>query len=814
MGRLNWLVMRFGITNFHKLIYFIYLICYIYRSVYHRKFYHPYNAKFFSYGNFDPMKSLQYINETVLSKFEPQFVTSRVPSHRINLIPDEVAVDCRENSIGAPLEKQCHIAIGYRMCPIEEEYEVLISHVLSELLVTGPNGAFYKTLIAPNLFGGSFGSNTGYHAHMRDTVFVVSLQNISSKDYQMIKDTVDLTINDVIENGFDDDHVQSILNSLELHIKHQTPQFGINLLLSVTAAWNHDAEILNSMNIGKLIEQLRMDIASLPKFLQNRVLKYFRNSRHNVTVRMAPDPEYDEKLTKQENELLAAKVRQLSISDKEQLFRITNELAKEQKEPPQNVHLLPCLTMDDISKNGEELNIQHVKVNKIPTQLTLVDTNDIVYVRGICYANQLNNDEVLLLPLLTHIFARMGTKSYDYRDFDKLLQSKTSGLSFNVYFAEDIGDVNQYQLGVEFGTYCLQKNTANMFDLIKELLLNFQLVGVQRFDVLLEEYVSALTENIPQNGHKYAMYGASSLIHETYQLKDHLNGIKHIEYMRNMQHERDAADILAQLQQIAQKLFTQGAMKYALNMSERSKADVMKSFNSFTDEINYCVDPNKLRAEKLIETKQLLQGANAADGLHHVVSLPVNYCSKSILMVPFKNKFYAPLQILSKILTSKYLLPVVREQNGSYGAGAKLDMNGSFYFYSYRDPRSKETLDVFDNTLTWLRDNWSTIDDQAIFEAKLAVLQGIDAPISAGDKGLREFGHGITSDLFNQFRTRVIDTKKDKLQKAFERYLITNETEYKCQGKCVLGPANDGLQKGEEKWITNQFKTLSFCKSE
>lgn len=246
-------------------------------------------------------------------------------------------------------------------------------------------------------------------------------------------------------------------------------------------------------------------------------------------------------------------------------------------------------------------------------------------------------------------------------------------------------------------------------------------------------------------------------------------------------------------------------MKFALNMSESSKSNVMKTFNSFTEEINACIDPVKLRADKSIPSKQLLRNDDAYDGLHHVVNLPINYCSKSILMVPYKNKSFAPLQILSKLLTSKYLLPVVREQNGAYGAGAKLDLNGTFNFYSYRDPRNRETLDVFDDSLSWLRNNWNTIDDQAIFEAKLALLQSIDAPVAAGNKGLREFHYGITSDIFAQYRNRIINTKKDKLEKLFERYLTTNESQYKCMGKCVLGPANDGLAKNNEKWSINDF---------
>lgn len=398
-----------------------------------------------------------------------------------------------------------------------------------------------------------------------------------------------------------------------------------------------------------------------------------------------------------------------------------------------------------------------------------------------------------------------GTNSYDYRQFDKLVNLKTSGISFHPHFIESITDVNKYEIGVGFSSYCLNENTADMFNLIKELLLNFQLVDVQRFTVLLEEYISSLTADIAQTGHMYAVQGAASLITEALQLKAQLHGIKHIEYMKKMSAEKSPEEILSMLQQTAQRLFGQSTMKYALNISERNKAEVVKKFNGFTEEIKSCIDTTRLRSPKDVDSRQLLKTPDSVTGLHHVVNLPVNYCSKSILAVPYTNKAYAPLQVLAKILTSKYLLPVVREQNGAYGAGAKLDASGTFSFYSYRDPRSRETLEVFDNSLNWLRENWNTIDEQAIFEAKLGTLQSIDAPIAAGNKGLREFNYGITTDMLSKHRNRIINTKKEKLQKIFERYLITNETEYCCSGKCVLGPANDSLQKDGEKWETNDF---------
>lgn len=772
---------------------------------FHRKHYHPSNARVFSYGNFDVQKSLQFVNEEYLSGYEPldSSFSKVLPQERWTEAK-EAEITCRFDTIGAPIERQCQMAIGYVVADITNAYEILLLHVLSELLVKGPNSSFYKTLIEPNVIGGSFGQSTGFDAQLKDTTFVVALQNINSKDFDMVEKVFNETVDEVIKSGFDKEHVQGILNSIELGIKHQTPQFGLHLLFGVTSAWNHDTNILDSLDIGKHFDNLKRDLND-DGFLQRKVKEYFKDNKHRLTVKMRPDETYETKLKQSEDELLKDKVSKLTDIDREEIFKITNELAKEQKEAPNNIHLLPCLTMNDISKDVDELNIQHVKLNNIPTQLTLVDTNGIVYARGVCHANHLTRDEILLLPLLTQVFSKMGTKSYDYRELDKLINLKTSGISFNLHFAENISDVNRYEIGVGFGSYCLQENTADMFNLIKELLLNFQLIDVQRFAVLLEEYISSLTADIAQAGHGYAVQGAASLITESLQLKAQLNGIKHIEYMKKLSADKSPEEILAQLQQTAQRLFGQCTMKYALNVSEWHKADVMKVFNGFTNEISSCIDPARLRATKDVQSKQLLRTPESITGLHHVVNLPVNYCSKSILTAPYTNKSYAPLLVLSKILTSKYLLPVVREQNGAYGAGARLDLNGTFSFYSYRDPRSRETLDVFDNSVDWLRKNWNAIDDQTIFEAKLSVLQGIDAPVAAGSKGLREFNFGITTDIFSRNRNRIINTKKEKLEKIFERYLITNESEYGCSGKCVLGPANDNLAKDGEKWETNDF---------
>lgn len=238
------------------------------------------------------------------------------------------------------------------MADITDSYEILLLHVLSELLVKGPNSAFYKTLIEPNVIGGSFSHTTGFDAQLKDTTFVVALQNINSKDFDLVEKVFNETVDDIIKNGFDKDHIQSILNSIELGTKHQTPQFGLHLLFGLTSAWNHDTNILDSLDIGKHFDELKRNLKD-EDYLQRKVKEYFKDNTHRLTVKMVPNETYEDKLKKGEDELLKEKVSKLTEADRVKLFEITNQLAKEQKEAPSNIHLLPCLTMDDISKNVE-----------------------------------------------------------------------------------------------------------------------------------------------------------------------------------------------------------------------------------------------------------------------------------------------------------------------------------------------------------------------------------------------------------------------------------------------------------------------------
>lgn len=762
---------------------------------FHQKYYHPSNAKIFSYGNFNLEPTLKFINENYLKNVKSiDSSYSQIPAQKRWSSSKKCHTNCRFDSMGAPIEKQNQLAIGILMNDITNSYETFLINVLTELMIKGPNSYFYKSLIEPNISGG-YNQMTGYDAQLKDTMFVIGLQDVAVEDFSKVEEIFDLTIEKAIKNGFDKNHIESVLHNFELQIKHQTPKFGLGLLFNLTPLWNHDGDLIEAMNVSNLFTKLRENLKN-KNYLQEKVQEYFKNNNHKVILTMSPDVTFEEKFIASEQELLSKKVSAITNEDKKLIYENGIKLAEKQK-ATENLEVLPCLQLKDISKEIEKNSVETKIIENTPTQICSVNTNNITYFQGILDCSKLNNEQKLLLPLLTSVFDQFGTTNYNYRDLDQLINMKTSGISFNVHFTENISNPFEYEIGVGFRSYSLHENTEQMLNIINELMTNFKLDDVKRFEMLFENYLSTLSVGIANSGHQYAMHSSSGLITDGSQLKESLFGINHIEKTKKLLKEQKPEEILAKLAEIAKLVFVKENLRCALNVSEENTENVIKKYKNFLNSIPGQNSNNnqgvKWNSSKLLDS--VCQ--------HYVMNIPVNYCAKSFMTTSYKSKEFSSLRILAKILSAKYLLPVVREQNGAYGAGAKISTDGIFSYFSYRDPNSVKTLNVFDESNVWFNDYLNKIDDQILFEAKLGVLQQIDCPIGSGEKSMELFKQGITHEIFANHRKEIMSITKSDLENVNEKYLKENES--KVVGKVVLGPENTDLLNYSKKW--NVFKT-------
>lgn len=639
---------------------------------FYKKYYHPSNARFYSYGNFPLLPTLKYLNDEYLSKCDPiETSFSEVTSHKRWSEPRTQLIQGRFDEMGAPIEKQNKIAVGYLTNDVTDVNETMLLHVLTELLYRGPNSKFYANIIEQNISGGYLQS-TGFESSMKDTMFVVGFQDVDKADLPKVEKLMHKTIDDVIEKGFDTDHVNSVLNSYELSLKHQSAKFGLNLLFTLTAALNHDADLIKYLKFEQSLVEIRSNIAKDPKYLQKKVKEHFKDNNHRLTMTMTPDVEYEKKIDEEEEKVIAAKVEALTEDDKEKVFSNCQKLAEAQKKKD-NSNVLPSLTLHDVQYPPHPYHMEFFNVAGISTQVVTTNTNQVTYVRGMYNAIDILPDHKPLLPLLACVINQMGTLTHDYRTFDKYVHSITSGINFNVISAESIHDVMAYNVGLTFGSYCLDKNIPAMFEIIHDLITKFNFDDTKRFEMLLGNYVSSLSVGVAENGHAYAIKGASGLVSHSCNLSANLFGIEHITFMKNLVKSGSPYDILYQLDAIADHIFNNCNLKCAINTSPTTFASCMDHFTRFIQ--------NSTNPEQIYLPPMMPSGILPPLNVHKVMSIPVNYCAKSFLTVPYMHPDSAALQVLGKVLSSKYLIKMIREKNGAYGGGVKIGKDGMFSFY-------------------------------------------------------------------------------------------------------------------------------------
>lgn len=528
--------------------------------MFHKKHYHPSNSRIYSYGNFPLSPTLKYIDSEYLSKyaFSPPTHTV-VPKQKRWTSPKREDILCRYDSLGEPIIKQNTISISFLVTDTTNIYDTFVMHFLTELLIKGPNSPFYKSLIEPN-FSGGFTASTGFDNQPRDSIFTVGLQGVMKSDFEKVIKIFDETIDNVIKKGFEPQHIESVLHRYELSIKHETNNFGLNLLFSVSSLWNHTENILGHLHANKLIEKLKSDLNKDPNFLQNLVQKYFKENNHKLILTMTADKEFDTKLSNEEKQLIKNKIKGLSEKDKQIIYEKGLELQAQQNQLSKT-ELLPTLAIDDISSELEKVEKIKISLNNVQTQINKVNANGIVYFKGILNTNDLSPEQQMLLPLFCYVIHKLGTDKMDFKQFDNLVSRKTSGLNFNSHIGESLFHLHTYEPGLYISSYSLEKNVESMWDIWNQIFTIKQMKDVQRFQMLVQLYMSNLTQGIADAGHIYAMQAASGLVSGSGYQVELLSGLHHISYMKRLLHTSNYRAMLDEIVNIARILFDRNKMR-------------------------------------------------------------------------------------------------------------------------------------------------------------------------------------------------------------------------------------------------------------
>lgn len=734
-------------------------------QAFHRRYYHPGNAWFYSYGNLPLAEHLRRVEAAVLQKLPPREVDSRVPVETPLTGPRQ-ETEAYPIDAGEPTANKAIVQLAWLTCDINDSFERLALTLLSSLLLGNAGAPLYRALIESRL-GGGIAPGSGYQDDNRSTYFAIGLQGTEAERSAAIAELIDKTLRDIVENGFPKDRVEGVIHRLEFshrEVSGDRYPHALGLLMRMIGPWLHGDDPLSPLRLDDTLQRLRTELAK-GDFFESRIRRWLLDNPHRVTLTLFPDPELPQRQEEQTRRRLDAIAAELDDSRKTTIVAEAAALQKVQEES-EDLSCLPTLQVADIPREEPETVCRIENIAGEPVRLFPQPTNGICYFTAHLPINTLNASQRLLLPIWCSVITQMGAAGHDYVAMAERMEAHTGGISFAIEVLDHPEDPHRFEPLVALRGKALRRKQKELFAILADYCSAPDFSDIVRLRDVLKQLKVAFENAIPGNGHLYALRAGSAHLSAASRLREDFYGFSLLQRLRALVDSDDTSlrQTAAALQQLGQQLTGRGRLRCAITAEEEDFAAVRPPLESFLQHLPMAAACHAFPPGEFSPDPAHLGWAG---------SVPVAYVTRTFATVPYTHPDAAPLMVLARLLRAEYLHREIREKGGAYGGQVSYDPEaGIFAMLSYRDPHLVRTLKVFDDAVAWAVRGDYTAD--ALREALLSTFSAIDRPIAPGSRGGREFANqrqGLTLQMRQQLRERLLAVGTVDLQRVAATYL-------------------------------------------
>lgn len=780
---------------------------------FHQRHYHPSNSKILTYGNTPVEEHLAIVGKELERFSKIEAVQENKLPKTYNNGPEEITVTGPVDQM-MPMDAQNRTSVAWIMGDSNNTQESFALNIATSLLTDGYGSPMYRALIESGL-GTDFSPNSGYDSHTAKSIFALGLNGVSDENLPKVKETIFDALRGALADGFDQKKVDGMLHQLELALKHKTAKFGINLVQSVQGKWFNGKDPFDSLKWNSIVEQFRRDYAK-PRYLEKLLEKYLLTDNHLVYT-MKPSQGFADELAAEEAGRLQQKIaeevakRGSPESAYEHLRKQELALVEEQDAGrTQPLDCLPMLSTTDIPRKQKDITLRDSKIKQAKVQWREAPTNELTYFRAIAPFEGLPDELRMLVPLFCDAIMRIGTRSKSMEEIEDLIKLKTGGISVGYHSVGTPFDLSLAEEGIALSGHAFDRNIPAMYELLQTVLMETDFESPKAHKMLkelLQSGASGAVDAVAGSGHMYAAMYANAGLKLNGKMAEQTGGLTQVKLITSLAAAEDNEEAM---QQLIQKLKAIQAMAV-----HRIKTNMRVSLTCGVDSAG----PNERALQEFLSSTSAVT-LDAPDvtltpdttpypssgKIFFNMPFQVSYSALCLPTVPYIDPSGAGYNILTALLTHKHLHHEIREKGGAYGAFAyNRAVNGVFTLSSYRDPNPENSLRVMQEAGKWALDrSWT---DQELEEAKLTIFQGLDAPQSVSSEGLLRFEIGITPEMEQERRERLLDVTKEDVRSAAGKVIEGLEA-----GKgnfVLLGPRKPFI-KEEDGWkVEDMAKELA-----
>ena len=743
-------------------------------QAFYKTHYHPSNAIFMTFGNIPASEHQEKFEALALKEFKKLDVHIAVEDEQRFKHPARVTetypLDEEDSS------EKSHVVMGWLLGKSTNLADMYKAQLLAGVLLDNSASPLMQALETTGL-GRSPSPLCGLEDSYREMSFMCGLEGCLEDSTSDIEALILKTLEDIAENGIDQDKVEAALHSLELHqreISGDSYPYGLQLILAALSTATHRGDPIELLDIDPVLAQLKQDIQD-PAYIPRLIREYLLDNPHRITLTVNPDPTLADKMASDEAEKLADIKAHLDETEIQAIIERAAQL-KQRQEEEDDPSVLPKVTLDDVPAEitwpeSHSLDLQLQEKYSAPAHFFAQGTNGLSYQQIILTMPELDDPAKQLLPYFTSCVPELGIADKSYLEVQALQSAIGGGINVHSTIRSNIDDEQAFDSFLVLSSKSLYPQQHATSELLRDTLLDCRFDEHQRIKELMEQISSRKEQSITSQGHSLAVGIACSKMSPIASMNYLSSGMAGIHHLKQLIGDfKDSAKLAEFCDGFAQlhKQIINAEKQFLLISEEKEREALITGIsNAWQDTVTETPSGQGFTLPAMRDTVREAWLANTQ----------VNFCAMAFPTVPVGHDDAAALTVLGGFLRNGFLHRTIREQGGAYGGGATQDSGtASFRFYSYRDPRLIETLEDYKRSIDWMLE--SKHEYRALEEAILGVISSLDKPSSPSGTAKQAFYNelfGRGKEQRANFRQKILEVNIEQLQSVTEKYLANQQ---------------------------------------
>lgn len=694
---------------------------------FHKRFYHPSNARIFLDGNVVIKDVLKHLDD-VFSEYGRIEVKTDIG------IQEPVSRKVRMSYASTTTENKAFLVKGWAAGTFKDSVHTHALDILADYLCGSNESPLKKTLLDRQLCK----DVSMFHFDYQVMPLILILKNTSNAKLDECRKMIEETLRRIVREGADTIRFNALINRDEFserELNTGRPK-GLYYFSRILRQWLYGGNPVDALGITRIYDSLRkgVDNGFFEEMIENLILK----NNHHVEIVLEPNPTLA--ATNAERDRMKMFAIRAQMSDV-QIAAVKDGLKqlKEYQNRVDNVEdiaKIPCLKSKDLPTEASPLGASITERDGVTIVKSKAPVDKIFYMSFYFPLKQFRETELVKIPLFARLHGKLKTLNHSALELQTLEATNVGRITYSTEATS-----RGWYLKVSMTALLAKKDIA--LAILKEQLLETLFEDEKEISAVLHQKRLAAERNVSDDGRAFGLRVAKRGVSNRWTVADILCGERQLRWLQQAQVDKSLCNDYAKL---TKKIFCKEGLIVACtdNLPEDFADELLLSFAGGVKDTQYI-------------------GVNATDSVAYSIDGDTGF-AVSVIALPKNVRVTGAMKVATKILSLEYLHREVREIGGAYGIMMRVTNSGTVDCMSYRDSNPQKTLKTMREIGVALRKFVeSGVDIDRYIVATIAAMEPYLPPADEAARAIDFYLENRTEADENRLRREILSTDPEQL---------------------------------------------------